>query len=103
RVLDVNGIAFISDLKRDAPKELVEEIIEFLSPLQRRAFLNSINESYTIEELKTMLRELNIQNFEVKPQRFSRQAILKNIEEIKNATWRSEKYNQLNLNIVIRK
>jgi len=103
RVLKNKGLGFISDLRRDAPKEVVDEVKNFLGIHQRKGFLNSIKASYLYEEIKNMLSDLGRNNFEIKEQKFSRNVILKNLEIIKKTNHHSKDYNQLYLNIILRK
>lgn len=103
RVLKIGGIGFIADLKRDAPEDIVEEAATFLNLSQRRGFLSSIAASYLPIELEDLLRQLGIKDFKIGEQKFSRQVIIKNLSKIKNTSQRSDRFNKLYFNVIIKK
>ncbi|MCX7661055.1 MAG: class I SAM-dependent methyltransferase [Candidatus Omnitrophica bacterium] len=103
RVLKENRFAFIVDLRRDAPQDLVDEVSNMLDEAQKRGFLNSIKASYVEEELKQMLKEAGVNNFLLEEQKFSRKSILRNLDVLRNTSQRSERFNRLYFNLWIRK
>ena len=103
RVLKPGGLAYLNDLRRDAPQEIVEEVKTSLPPSQAKGFINSIQAAYIPEELRTMLSGLGIRDFEVSEQKFSRETIFKNIGILRRNSSRSADYNKLSQSILIRK
>jgi ubiquinone/menaquinone biosynthesis C-methylase UbiE len=103
RILKPDALAYLTDLRRDAPDELVKEIAMSLPPSQAKAFVNSINASYTPEELRQVIAGLGIRNFDVSGQRFSRDTIIKNMAELRSISLRKVDYNKLSQTIIIRK
>lgn len=55
------------------------------------------------EELKEILHNLGIKNFDVSAQRFSRDTILKNKDKLRQSSMRSLDYTKLSQTIIIRK
>lgn len=103
RVLKPGALAYLSDLRRDAPEQTVKEVETNLPPNQARGFINSVRASYVPEELKEMLERVGIKNFEVSGQRFSRDTILKNKDKLRTVAMRSADYPKLSQTIIIRK
>lgn len=103
RVLKPNAIAYLTDLRRDAPEELIKEIETRLPPSQAKAFINSVNAAYVPEELQKILTELGIKNFAVAGQKFSRETIFKNMEKLRKVPMRSADYPKLSQAVLIRK
>ena len=103
RVLMPAGLAFISDLKADAPAEVVGEVVGLLNKAQAKGFMNSINASYLPKEVEGMLNDLGIIDYSVCEQKFSRRVIIKNLDKIRKSANRFDRYNKLHLNILIKK
>jgi len=103
RILKPAGLAYLNDLRRDAPQEIVEEVKISLPPSQAKGFINSIQAAYTPEELRAILSRLGIRDFEVSEQKFSRETIFKNLRILRQNSSRSADYNKLSLTILIRK
>ena len=102
RVLKPNALAYITDLRRDAPDEIVKEVGANLPPSQAKGFINSVNASYIPKELEDMIAGLGIVNFSVSDQRFSREIIIKNKEKLRKSSMRKSDYTKLSLSITIR-
>jgi len=103
RVLKPNAIAYLSDLRRDAPDDIVKEIAESLSENQARGFINSIKASYVPEELINIIVNLGITDFCVSGQSFSRDTIIKNKDRLRKSSMRKADYTKLSLTAIIRK
>jgi ubiquinone/menaquinone biosynthesis C-methylase UbiE len=103
RVLKKKGISFIVDLRRDAPSDLLEEVANLLNPAQRRGFLSSVAASFLPAELEALFLEIGIKDFSIEEQKFSRQVIIKNLAVLRTAARRSDRFNRLYLNIIIKK
>ena len=103
RVLKTGGLAYLSDLRRDAPEQTVKDIEKNLPSSQAKGFINSVRASYVPEELKEMLSGAGIKSFEVSGQKFSRDTIFKNMEKLRGVAMRSADYPKLSQTIIIRK
>jgi ubiquinone/menaquinone biosynthesis C-methylase UbiE len=103
RLLKPAGLAYLTDLKRDAPRDIVKEVAVNLPPAQAKAFIHSVNASFTHEELNQMLNKIRIEDFSICEQRFSKETILKNKNILRNAPMRNVNYNKLSQSIVIKK
>jgi ubiquinone/menaquinone biosynthesis C-methylase UbiE len=103
RVLKNNRSGFIVDLRRDAPLDLVEEVAGLLNPAQRRGFLSSVAASFLPNELESLFKQIGIKDFIIEEQKFSRQVIVKNLSRLRDASKRSDRFNRLYLNIIIKK
>jgi len=103
RVLMPNGLVYISDLRRDAPHDVVRNVAGMLNEHQAKAFINSVNAGYLPKELNDILVDLNIPDFSVHEQKFSRKTIVKNMTILRSAAVKSDRFNKLYLNLVIQK
>jgi len=103
RILKPGALAYLTDLRRDAPEEIIREIETSLPLAQAMGFINSIYAAYIPEELKEMLNNLGIKNFAILDQRFSRETILKNKDLLRRAPKRSADYTKLSQAITIKK
>ncbi|MCJ7773672.1 MAG: class I SAM-dependent methyltransferase [Desulfobacterales bacterium] len=103
RVLTPNGLAYISDLYRNAPTDVVKQVADMLTENQAKAFTNSVNAAYLPQELREMLDALGINNFSISEQKFSRKTIVKNIKKLRSAAVKSDRFNELYLNLIIQK
>ncbi|OGX19589.1 MAG: hypothetical protein A3K83_03515 [Omnitrophica WOR_2 bacterium RBG_13_44_8b] len=103
RILKPGACAYLTDLRRDAPPEVVKGIEDNLPASQARAFINSIKASYIPQELEEILTRLNIKNFAVSAQKFSRETIIKNIKKLRESPMRSIDSTKLSQTVVINK
>jgi ubiquinone/menaquinone biosynthesis C-methylase UbiE len=103
RVLMPGGLAYISDLRRDAPMDVVQQVTDILNDHQARAFINSVNAGYLPKELRDVLTDFDIGDFSIHEQKFSRKAIVKNMERLRSASVKSDRFNELYLNLIIQK
>jgi SAM-dependent methyltransferase len=100
QVLADKGFVYLSDLKRDTPDALVEEITALLNKNQARAFLNSIKAAYTVEELAALATAAGLDNLHVEPESFSRKSIARNIEKLRESPMRGMRQAAINLRMV---
>jgi len=103
RILKPDAVSYLTDLRRDAPTDLIKEVEANLPSSQGRAFINSINAAYTPEELIQVLEKSGIRSFEVSGQRFSRATIIKNIDKLRKINSRKADYTNLSQTVLIRK
>jgi len=100
KALADKGFVYLSDLKRDTPDELVREIASLLNENQARAFLNSIKAAYTVEELAALAAAAGLGNLHVEPESFSRRAVARNIEKLRESPLRGMRQAAINLRMV---
>ncbi len=100
QVLADKGFVYVSDLKRDTPDALVQEIAALLNENQARAFLNSIKAAYTVEELSALAAAAGLGNLQVEPETFSRRAVARNIEKLRESPLRGMRQAAINLRMV---
>jgi SAM-dependent methyltransferase len=99
-VLADKGFVYLSDLKRDAPDELVAEIAALLNENQAKAFVNSIKAAYTVAELSALAAAAGLDNLHVEPEAFSRRTIARSIEKLRESPVRGIRQSALNLRMV---
>lgn len=99
-VLADKGFVYLSDLKRDAPEELVEEIAALLNENQARAFVNSIKAAYIVEELADLATAAGLGNLHVELESFSRRTIARNIEKLRESPLRGMRQAAINLRMI---
>jgi arsenite methyltransferase len=103
RILKPGALAYITDLRRDAPEDIVQEIAVSLSEGQAKGFINSVKASYVPEELRDILVNLGIRDFCVSGQSFSRDTIIKNKDRLRKSSMRKADYTKLSQTVTIRK
>jgi ubiquinone/menaquinone biosynthesis C-methylase UbiE len=99
-VLAERGFVYLSDLRRDAPDEVVGRIASFLNEKQARAFLNSVRAAYTIEELISLTEGAGLKQLQVEPESFSRRTISQNIGILRDSPMRGMRQASINLRVV---
>lgn len=100
QVLAEQGFVYLSDLRRDAPDEMVQNIAALLNEKQARAFLNSVRAAYTIEELAALTAEAGLGRMHVEPEAFSRRAIAQNMKKLRGSPMKGLRQDALNLRVV---
>jgi ubiquinone/menaquinone biosynthesis C-methylase UbiE len=100
QVLAEQGFVYLSDLKRDAPDEMVQNIASLLNEKQARAFLNSVRAAYTIEELDALAAEAGLGHRRVEPEAFSRRTIAQNMKKLRESPMKGLRQASLNLRVV---
>ena len=100
KVLAEKGFVYLSDLRRDAPDEMVQYIASLLNEKQARAFLNSVQAAYTIEELSSLTQGAGLRQVRVEPEAFSRRTIQQNIRTLRESPMRGMRQASINLRIV---
>ncbi|HOX54340.1 MAG TPA: class I SAM-dependent methyltransferase [Candidatus Omnitrophota bacterium] len=103
RVMKPGALAYLSDLRRDAPDEIIKEIEQNLPPVQAKGFINSIRAAYLPDELRKILETVGIKNPSITDQTFSRETIMKNKELLRKSAMRSANFSKLSQIVIIRK
>jgi ubiquinone/menaquinone biosynthesis C-methylase UbiE len=99
-ILAEQGLVYLSDLRRDAPDEVVQHIASLLNEKQARAFLNSVSAAYTIEELVALTEGAGLRHVHVEPEAFSRHTIQQNIRKLRESPMRGMRQDSINLRVV---
>lgn len=103
RIMKPGALAYISDLRRDAPDEIIKQIEQNLPLAQAKGFINSIRAAYMPEELKKILENAGINNPSITDQIFSRETIMKNKELLRKSKMMSANFSKLSQIIIFRK
>lgn len=102
RVLKPGGMAYIIELRRDAPKDIVEK---FKDPFGEffQVFQDTINDSYTMDEASNMIRETKIENYELRLFQLSDQTITQSIYHLMQSPVKDPRASELSQVIIIKK
>lgn len=103
RVLKEKGIAYIYDLRKDAPEDIVSEVASGMNPAQKRAFLQSAKEAFSLSELEKILSDSGFSEFSFSSLKFSRRTIVKNMHLLKKSKLVGDRFNRIMLEGVLRK
>lgn len=100
RVLKVGGIGYVVDVRKDAPKDVVNTLAKtFEDPKQ---FINAVNSSYTLDEASSILEKSGI-NGKVGVMSYSSFVIEKNFDKILESEVLEPRAPEVLLKIFIRK
>jgi ubiquinone/menaquinone biosynthesis C-methylase UbiE len=100
QALAEKGVVYLSDLKRDAPDDVVQHITSLLNVKQARAFVNSVRAAYTVGELAQLAVEAGLNHMTVEPEEFSRRTIVRNIEKLRGTPMKGIRQTSVNLRLV---
>jgi ubiquinone/menaquinone biosynthesis C-methylase UbiE len=100
QVLAERGFVYLSDLKRDAPDDMVQHIASLLNKKQALAFTNSVQAAYTIEELVALATAAGLDHMQVEPEAFSRRTVAQNIKRLRESPMRGMRQAAINLRLV---
>ena len=68
RVLKKKGFIYLTDLRRDSPKKVIQEVYNeliFINETNARQYIDSIKASYKISEIKKLFKKANIENYNI--------------------------------------
>ncbi|MBN2120605.1 MAG: class I SAM-dependent methyltransferase [Candidatus Omnitrophica bacterium] len=103
RVLKEGGSAFIYDLRKDAPPEVVSEIVQQMPPLHQKAFLESIKEALTNSFIEDILKDMDLREYSLARPSYSRQAILKNKDSLRQSKLLGRRFNEILVEVYFKK
>jgi len=95
RVLKAGGLAYVYDLRKDSPQEVVAEIANQMNPDQKRAFLESLKEDIDLVYLEDILKNLGVSEYSLAYPKYSRRTIIKNKELLRSANFLGERFNKI--------
>lgn len=94
-VLKDGAVAYIYDLRQDAPSETVEEIANTMSEIQKKAFLGSVKEALSLDRLEKVISSCNFSEHKITTPVFSRRTIVKNLAMLRLSKFSGEKFNRI--------
>ncbi len=103
RVLKKGGSAFIYDLRKDAPVNIVSQIAEALPAIQKRAFLESVKEAPELPYIEGNLKDLGISDYSLSCPDYSRRTIIRNKHLLKESKLMGKKFNEILVEVYFRK
>ncbi|MFH1457810.1 MAG: methyltransferase domain-containing protein [Candidatus Omnitrophota bacterium] len=94
-LLKPGAVAYIYDLRKDAGQDIVSEITRGMSPLQARAFLESVKESFDEPHLENVLKDAGFSAYSFSCPKYSRRTLMKNKEMLRNSRFTGERFNRI--------
>lgn len=94
-LLGPGGVAYIYDLKKEAQPDIVSEIAAVMSPLHRKAFLESVEESFSEDHLRNTLAHAGFSAYSLSSPKFSRSTLIKNKEVLRQSSFLGERFNHI--------
>jgi SAM-dependent methyltransferase len=76
RVLKERGEAFLYDVRKNPPQEVVTEIADGMSSFHKRAFLESVKEGIDISYIETILQGLGVTRYSLSYPTYSRATVV---------------------------
>ena len=103
RVLKKGASAFIYDLRKDAPQEVVSEINSHMLPLQRKAFMESQREALKASLIEKVLLEAGIFQYSLSYPEYSRETVRKNKDLLRRSKLCGQRFNRVLLQVYFKK
>jgi ubiquinone/menaquinone biosynthesis C-methylase UbiE len=102
-LLKPDTAAYIYDLRKDAPRDIVSELALGMGPLHRKAFLESVKESFDESYLRNILKDTNFSEHSFSRPQYSRKTLIKNKEMLRNSKFIGERFNRILIECALRK
>jgi ubiquinone/menaquinone biosynthesis C-methylase UbiE len=103
RVLKERGEAFLYDLRRNPPQEIVSEIADGMSACHKPAFLESVKEGLDVSYIETVVQGLGVTRYSLSYPTFSRATVVKNKSILQGYRFLGKRFNQLLVMIYLQK
>jgi ubiquinone/menaquinone biosynthesis C-methylase UbiE len=103
RVLKEGGQAFLYDLRKNPPEEIVTEIADQMPPSQKRAFLESVREGLDLSTIESAVKSLGFACYSLSYPSYSRATIVKNKSVLHASRFLGKRFNQLLVMIYLQK
>ncbi len=103
RVLKEGGEAFLYDLRKNPPQEVVTEIADGMSPSHKRAFLESVREGLDVSYTETIVQSLGVTRYSLSYPTYSRATVVKNASILRGYQFLGKRFNQLFVMIYLQK
>jgi len=102
RILKPRGIGYIIDLRRDAPSYLVEKFVKYNRKFAEHT-LNAFHASYTIEEVRKLIKKANISNYDLSVFKLDDEVIKNNIVTLIKSPVKSPCASEIAFRVLIKK
>jgi len=103
RVLKERGEAFLYDLRKGAPQEVVTEIADGMSPSHKSAFLESVKDGLDVSYIEAIVQGLGVTRYSLSNPTFSRATVVKHKSILQTARFLGKRFNQLLVMIYLQK
>ncbi len=103
RVLKERGEAFLYDLRKNPPQEIVTEIADRMSPTHKRSFLESVKEGLDISHIEAIVQGLGVTRYSLSYPTYSRTTVVKNKSILEASRFLGKRFNQLFVVIYLQK
>jgi ubiquinone/menaquinone biosynthesis C-methylase UbiE len=103
RVLKERGEAFLYDLRKNPPQELVSEIADGMSPSHKPVFLESVKEGLDVSSIEAIVQGLGVTRYSLSYPTFSRATVVKNKSILQTSRFLGKRFNQLMVMIYLQK
>lgn len=105
RVLKERGEAFLYDLRKNPPQEVVTEIADGMSPSHKRCFLESVKEGLDVSYIEAVVQGLGVTRYSLSYPTYSRATVVKNksILQAQASRFLGKRFNQLFVMIYLQK
>ncbi len=95
RVLKKGGLAFLYDLHKEAPQEIVTSLSSKMNSQSKKAFLESVREAYSLNYLENLLKDLGVKEYRVSFPNYSRRVILENKDVLRTSNFLGKEFNKI--------
>ena len=103
RVLKERGEAFLYDLRKNPPQEIVSEIADGMPASHQPAFLESVKEGLDVSYIETIVQGLGVTRYSLSHPTFSRATVVKNKSILQASRFLGRRFNQLLVLIYLQK
>jgi ubiquinone/menaquinone biosynthesis C-methylase UbiE len=103
RVLKERGEAFLYDLRKNPPQEVVTEIADGMSASHKPAFLESVKDGLDVSYIETIVKGLGVTRYSLSQPTFSRTTVVKNKSILQASRFLGKRFNQLLVMIYLQK
>lgn len=94
-LLKTEAVAYVYDLRKDAPQEVVSEIASSMNDASQRAFLESVREAYDLDYIKEVIEGVHFSEYALSYPQYCRSTIIKNKEILKKSRFIGERFNKI--------
>jgi len=103
RVLKERGEAFLYDVRKNPPQDVVTEIADGMSSFHKRAFLESVKEGLDVSYIETIVQGLGFTRYSLSYPTYSRATVVKNKSILQTFRFLGKRFNQLFVMIYLQK
>jgi ubiquinone/menaquinone biosynthesis C-methylase UbiE len=103
RVLKERGEAFLYDLRKNPPQEVVTEMADGMSPPHKRCFIESVKEGLDVSYMEAIVQGLGVTRYSLSYPTYSRATVVKNKSVLQTFRLLGKRFNQLFVMIYLQK